>query len=110
MLEEYYDMGYEKDCQLCVYVKEECVIDIVMQNSYENGKPKIDAESVGCIYSSGKSVGAILLAKMVEEGKLSYTDPICKYWPEFAQNGKKNLTLADLMRHEGGMSKLSVPL
>ena len=109
-LETYYGMGYEKNCQLTVYVKEECVIDIVMSNHTKGSKTKIDVDTVGCVYSSGKTIGAILLAKMVDEGRLNYSDPISKVWPEFAQNGKEAMTLADVMRHESGMSKLSKPI
>ena len=35
------------------------------------------------IYSSGKSVASILIAKMVDEGKLEYQDKVAKNWPEF---------------------------
>lgn len=31
---------------------------------------------------------------------------MCKYWPEFAQNGKENITIADVMRHEAGMPRI----
>lgn len=107
-LEKYYEMKYERNCQLCVYVGEECVIDIVMSNPFETSKTnKIDADSVTTIFSSGKTVGAILLAKMVDEGKIAYDDPISKHWPEFAQKGKEALKIEDLMRHEGGMIKFS---
>ena len=31
-LEKFYEMGYEKNCQLCIYVAEEIVVDVVMAN------------------------------------------------------------------------------
>ena len=34
---------------------------------------------------------------------MNYTEKIASYWPEFGQNGKENITVADLMRHEGGL-------
>ena len=34
---------------------------------------------------------------------MKYTEKISTYWPEFGQNGKENITVADLMRHEGGL-------
>ena len=62
-----------------------------------------DQDSLTTIFSSGKSVASILLAIMAGEGRLEFTDPICKHWPEFGQNGKETLTIADLMRHESGL-------
>ena len=32
-------------------------------------------------------------------GLLDYKEKICKYWPEFAQNGKENVTIEHLMLH-----------
>ena len=34
---------------------------------------------------------------------MNYTERISSYWPEFGQNGKENITVADLMRHEAGL-------
>ena len=34
---------------------------------------------------------------------MKYTEKISTYWPEFGQNGKENITVADLMRHEAGL-------
>ena len=42
---------------------------------------------------------------MKDQGHLSYEEKVCTYWPEFAQNGKENITVADVMRHEAGMEK-----
>ena len=44
---------------------------------------------------------------MVDQGRLNYSDPVSNYWPEFAQNGKGELKVADVLMHEGGMSKFS---
>ena len=37
------------------------------------------------------------------KGLMNYTEKISSYWPEFGQNGKENITVADLMRHECGL-------
>jgi CubicO group peptidase (beta-lactamase class C family) len=34
-------------------------------------------------------------------------DKVCKYWPEFAQNGKENLTISQILRHEAGLNTFS---
>jgi hypothetical protein len=31
---------------------------------------------------------------------------ISEYWPEFAQNGKEEITTSDVIRHEAGLHKL----
>jgi CubicO group peptidase (beta-lactamase class C family) len=46
----------------------------------------------------------------VDLGRLQYSDKVVKHWPEFGQNGKENITVADVMRHEGGLYKLCTQL
>ena len=60
--------------------------------------------SFQCIYSSGKSITAIVVAQYVEKNLLNYSEKVSKYWPEFGQNGKEDITLADVLRHECGLS------
>ena len=57
--------------------------------------------------SSSKNVTALVVACLVDRGHLEYDAPVSKYWPEFAQNGKESITLADVMRHEAGLYKLN---
>ncbi|KAF9112571.1 hypothetical protein BGX27_003162 [Mortierella sp. AM989] len=55
------------------------------------------------VYSSGKAVEGIVIARLVEQGKLDYEAKITEYWPEFGQNGKENVRLVDLMTYESGV-------
>ncbi|HSS96491.1 MAG TPA: serine hydrolase domain-containing protein, partial [Terriglobales bacterium] len=40
--------------------------------------------------------------QLVQRGDLRLNDPIAKYLPEFSQNGKKDVTVRDLMTHFSG--------
>jgi CubicO group peptidase (beta-lactamase class C family) len=37
---------------------------------------------------------------------LAYDDPVAEYWPDFAANGKKDITVRDVLRHRAGLSHL----
>lgn len=41
--------------------------------------------------------------QLVEQGKLRLEDPVAKYWPEFAENGKGEITIRELMTHYSGL-------
>ena len=56
------------------------------------------------MFSSGKSIAAVVVAMMVDQELLSYHKKIVDYWPEFGKNGKNELTLADVLRHESGLA------
>lgn len=40
---------------------------------------------------------------LVQEGKLQLGDPVSKYLPEFGQNGKADITVFELLTHQGGL-------
>ena len=62
------------------------------------------------MFSSGKSLETIAIASLVSKGLLDYARRVTDYWPEFGGNGKGETTVADLLRHEGGMAALDVSL
>jgi CubicO group peptidase (beta-lactamase class C family) len=46
---------------------------------------------------------ATTVAALVERGKLRYDDPVAKYIPKFAQQGKENITIEQLLTHQSGL-------
>ena len=59
------------------------------------------------IWSSTKNLTALAMAMMVDKGLLAYSDPVVKHWPQFGQKGKQMITVADVLRHEGGLPYFS---
>jgi len=104
--EENFALRQELGAQLVVYQKGEKVIDLC-GNAPE--QPKYDANTLQCVYSSGKNMEAISVAMLVDRGLLRYDDRVAAHWPEFGAHGKENITIADVMRHEGGVPYLADP-
>jgi CubicO group peptidase (beta-lactamase class C family) len=57
--------------------------------------------------SSCKPITAVAIAQLVERGALAYDDPVARYLPAFAQNGKEAITLRHLLTHTGGFRDLA---
>ncbi len=96
----------DKNVQLCVYVGEKRVVDLWASS----GDDEFSADSLVNVFSSGKSIESILLAALVDQGLLDFTQPVSTYWPEFTGGGKDALTVADVMRHEAGLAQLDTSL
>ena len=62
------------------------------------------------MFSSGKSIAAIVVAMLVEKGLLEYDKKVQDYWPEFGKDGKNDITLADVLRHESGLQNFNYTL
>ncbi|MEM7078483.1 MAG: serine hydrolase domain-containing protein [Pseudomonadota bacterium] len=91
----------ELNTQLCVYHRGERVIDLWGSAS---GDEAFHADNLVNIFSSGKSLEALALAYLHEHHGLNYRAPVARYWPEFAAEGKADITVAALLRHECGLA------
>ncbi|KAK0404688.1 hypothetical protein QR680_017573 [Steinernema hermaphroditum] len=60
------------------------------------------------LFSTSKSICAIVVVKLVDEGRLSYDDKVATLWPEFGQNGKENTTIRHICLHQAGLPYQSV--
>lgn len=64
------------------------------------------ANTLSVNFSVGKGVLATLVAILVSKKRLDYAAPICRYWPDFAQNGKQSLRLLDVLRHRANLYRI----
>lgn len=46
---------------------------------------------------------ALAAALLVEQGKIEYDDRVTRFFPEFGQNGKENVTVRDCLTHVSGL-------
>src|SRR5262249_50495685 len=62
------------------------------------------------VWSCTKGVVALALAMLVERGKLDYTAPVARWWPEVASGGKDKITLELMLSHQAGLNGVPVPM
>jgi CubicO group peptidase (beta-lactamase class C family) len=55
------------------------------------------------VMSITKGIAAMTLAVASARGWLDYDAPVARYWPEFAQNAKDDVTVRQLLGHEAGL-------
>ncbi|SDF25891.1 sodium:solute symporter family transporter [Terriglobus roseus] len=46
---------------------------------------------------------SVAIMQLYEQGKLQFDDPVVKYLPEFASNGKSSVTIRELLTHYSGL-------
>lgn len=62
-----------------------------------------DDRTLTMVYSTTKAIAATMIARLVEQGKLAIDQPVAEIWPEFAQNGKGEITIAQVLSHQAGL-------
>ncbi|KAF7729777.1 iso-1-cytochrome c [Apophysomyces ossiformis] len=102
--------GHDIGAGVAAYVNGELVLDL--QGGWQNLEKSIPftEKTLAPVYSCTKVLSAIVIAKFVQKGLLSYDEPIIHYWPEFGQGNKENVTLSDLMQHAAGIGYFDQPL
>jgi CubicO group peptidase (beta-lactamase class C family) len=56
------------------------------------------------LFSASKAFLAVVVHQLVESGRLHLDDAVAAYWPEFAQNGKREITVRQVLRHRSGLT------
>jgi CubicO group peptidase (beta-lactamase class C family) len=100
---ENFDRRNELGGGVCAYYKGQKVVDLWggVRNKV-TGEPWQD-DTMVLVYSATKGLAAMTLAIAHSRGWLDYDERVAAYWPEFAQGGKLNVTVRQLLGHEAGL-------
>jgi CubicO group peptidase (beta-lactamase class C family) len=70
-------------------------------------EPKRELMTIDTVYDLASLTKVIAtttaVMQLVERGKVRMNDPVAKYLPEFAQNGKEDITVRQLLTHYSGL-------
>lgn len=80
------------------------------------GDARLDPERVAArddtlwlLYSNTKVITACAVWILMERGALRFTDRVAEHLPGFEQNGKGDITIIQLLTHQGGFPNADVP-
>jgi CubicO group peptidase (beta-lactamase class C family) len=96
-------MGVEVGASFAVVRQGEVVVDLWGGHADRARSASIQRNSLFNLWSTTKGLASTCIALLVGHGKLDYEAPVAKYWPEFAQNGKRAVTVGQLMSHQAGI-------
>ncbi len=110
-VERLYATGTQPAIQLCLRRQGQIVLNRAIghvkgngpNDSHRSHKVLATPETPFCLFSSSKAVTALLMHMLAEEGGINLLDPVSHYLPEFAQNGKRTITIHQILSHRGGI-------
>jgi CubicO group peptidase (beta-lactamase class C family) len=94
----------------CVYHRGEKVVDLWGGIRNESSREPWEEDTMVVVYSTTKGLAAMTLALAHSRGLLDYDERISTYWPEFAQEGKENVTVRQLLAHQAGLFAFDEPV
>jgi len=66
-------------------------------------------DTLWLLYSNTKVITACAVWLLMERGALRFTDRVAEHLPGFEQNGKGDITIIQLLTHQGGFPNADVP-
>jgi len=100
------DTGRENGIQVAVYRKGKLVVDAWAGSADPAANLPVNGDTLFPVFSCSKAVAATVIHILAERGLLDYDAPIARYWPEFAQNGKAEITLRHALAHTAGLPQM----
>lgn len=93
---------YPGGAAVCVYHRGKPVVDLWGGYSDEDGR-KWREDTMAPSFSTTKGVASTLLHIFADRGLIDYDARVADYWPEFAHNGKQDITVRHVMSHQSGL-------
>lgn len=101
---------HEIGAACCAYYRGEKVVDLWAGVRDKATAAPWEDETMVLVHSATKGLAAMTLAIAHSRGWLDYEWPVCRYWPEFAQQGKERTTVRQLLAHQAGLFALDEPV
>jgi CubicO group peptidase (beta-lactamase class C family) len=93
----------EVGAALAIYLDGKLMVDLwggIADN--DTGRPW-EEDTVVVVFSCTKGMAATCMHMLAERGLLDFDAPVATYWPEFAANGKDEITVAIALSHQAGV-------
>lgn len=105
-----FEDGLETGAGFCVYKDGELIIDLIGGTRDRRGAEAWQTDTLVPVFSTTKAVAALVIAWLVEQGRLDYEQIVASLWSDFAQHGKGELTVAQVLSHQAGLSGITEPM
>ncbi|PJI50894.1 MAG: EstA family serine hydrolase [Pseudomonas sp.] len=100
----------ERGAALCIQIGGETVVDLWAGSAGKDPGQDWQADTLLNLFSCTKTFAAVAALQLVGEGRLDLDAPVARYWPEFEQAGKQNITVRQLLCHRAGLPAIREPL
>ena len=95
---------------LAVYRDGACMVDLWGGYADASRSRPWQRDTLVNVWSATKGIVAIAAAMLVDQGRLSYDDPVARHWSEFAAAGKDAITVGQILSHQSGVNGWAQPI
>lgn len=94
----------ELGAAVALYRGSECLVDLWGGIANSERAAPWQRDTTVLMYSTAKGITGLTLALAHSRGLFDYDDRVARYWPEFSQQGKQDITIRQLLCHQAGLA------
>ena len=102
--------GEELGARFTLVEAGEIVVDLWAGFADRKRTRPFDDRTLTPVFSTTKALAALMMARLVDQAKLDYSQTVASVWPEFAANGKASITIEQLLSHQAGLPGFPDPM
>jgi CubicO group peptidase (beta-lactamase class C family) len=106
----HFDEGIELGARFALAVEGDVVVDLWAGFADRGQSRPFDERTLTPVFSTTKAMAALMIARLVDDQRLWYDQPVAQIWPEFGQAGKDGLTVEQVLSHQGGLCGFAEPM
>jgi len=99
-----FDQGYDVGASVAVYVDGRPVVDLWGGFADRDKTKPWERDTIINVWSTTKTMTFVAALMLADQGLIGLDEPVARYWPEFAANGKEGVLVRHLMAHTAGLS------
>jgi CubicO group peptidase (beta-lactamase class C family) len=100
---EAFESGAEVGAAVSVVVAGNRVVDLWAGHADTARTRPWQRDTLVNVFSTTKGMTALCAHRLVDAGELDLEAPVARYWPEFAAEGKGEVTVRELISHQAGL-------
>lgn len=104
------DTGADIGASVAVYVDGEAVVDVWGGHVDAERTRPWERDTIVNMFSSTKTMTALCLLILADQGVVDLHAPVARYWPEFAAAGKERVEVRHLLGHTSGLPGWDEPM
>jgi CubicO group peptidase (beta-lactamase class C family) len=102
--------GHELGARFALAIEGEIVIDLMAGFADRARTRPFAGDTLTAVFSTTKAMASLMIARLVDAGRLSYDQRVADVWPEFAAAGNGVLTVAEVLSHQAGLAGFAEPM
>jgi len=102
--------GLELGARFALAVDGKIVVDLIGGWADRAQSRPFAEDTLTSVFSTTKAIAAFMIARLIDQVKLSYGQRVAEIWPEFGAAAKTQITVEQVMAHQAGLPGFEAPM